>query len=186
MTPLRASALLVLLSQLAACPFFGGPGGGGPEGPQMGGEFELDPACVLDDALDVELGDGSDGFAALGDGVSPQVHHGSQGGTHMWIGVRIGNLALDRYDIVRVTTGVFDPAQCEPLGAPCETPAMWQTGQWVLGDVEPLDPIDEHTIEQDRLTHIFDIHGQELVLQAWVEDPCGQVGLAQHRFVAAQ
>jgi hypothetical protein len=179
-------ALLAMLSQLAACPFFfGNGGGGGPSGVEMGGEFALDPSCVLDGSLDVELGDGSDGFRELADGESPVVHHGPQGGTHMWLGVRIGNLALDRYDEVRVTTGMFDPSQCEHEGAPCDAPAEWHTGQWVLGDDEHLDPIDEHTIEQDQLTAVFDIHGQELVLQAWVEDPCGQVGLAQHRFVAA-
>ncbi|HWB76201.1 MAG TPA: hypothetical protein VG755_14625 [Nannocystaceae bacterium] len=178
--------LLAALSQLAACPFFGigGDDGGGPGGVQMGGDFELDPSCELDDMLEVELGDGSEGFVALGEGQSPTTHHGPQGGTHMWLGVRIGNLALDRYEMVRVTTGMFDPAQCEPLGEPCETPAAWHTGQWVLGDDEHLDAIDEHTIEQAELTAVFDIHGQELVLQAWVEDPCGQVGLAQQRFVA--
>src|SRR5690349_12089387 len=56
-------ALVVMLSQLAACPlFFGNGGGGGPSGVEMGGDFELDPSCMLDDAIDVELGDGSEGF----------------------------------------------------------------------------------------------------------------------------
>lgn len=179
--------LLAALSQLAACPFFGigQGGGGGPSGVEMGGDFELDPSCMLDGELEVELGDGSEGFVALAEGESPTTHHGPQGGTHMWLGVRIGNLALDRYEGVRVTTGMFDPAQCEPLGEPCEAPAMWFTGQWVLGDDEHLDVVDDTTIEQDELTAVFDIQGQELVLQAWVEDPCGRVGLAQHRFVAA-
>lgn len=182
---LRAGSLVAVLSQATACVLFGGGDDGGPSGVPMGGDFELDPSCMLDDMLEVELGDGSDGFTPLADRESPVTHHGPQGGTHMWLGVRIGNLALDRYDVVRVTTGLFDPSQCEPEGAPCEAPAQWDAGQWVLGDDEPLDPIDEHTIEQDQLTAIFDIHGQELVLQAWIEDPCGQVGLAQHRFTAA-
>jgi hypothetical protein len=184
MNPRLAPILLALLPQLVGCGLFGSEGGGGPSGVDMGGDFELDPSCMLDGTLEVELGDGTDGFMSLADGESPVLHHGPQGGTHMWLGVRVGNLALDRYDIARVTTGMFDPAQCESPGEPCEEPAAWHTGQWVLGDVEPLNAIDEHTIEQDQLTALLEIDSEELVLQARVEDPCGQVGLAQHRFVA--
>src|SRR5262245_4279217 len=101
---LRAGSLVAVLSQVSACFLFGNGGGGaGPSGVEMGGEFELDPSCMLDGTLEVELGDGSNGFTPLADGESPVTHHGPQGGTHMWIGVRIGNLALDRYDVVRVT-----------------------------------------------------------------------------------
>src|SRR5688572_2897194 len=108
----RATVLSLLLAQLPACDIFGGDGGGGPGGVDMGGAFELDPSCELDGELVVELGDGTDGFVPLAEGLGPNVFHGSQGGTHMFLGVRIGNLALDRYEVVRVTTGMFDPAQC--------------------------------------------------------------------------
>ncbi|HET6582046.1 MAG TPA: hypothetical protein VFG69_01340 [Nannocystaceae bacterium] len=179
---LRRATLVAALSQLAACPGWFGGGDDGPGGVEMGGDFEVDPSCMLDDALVVELGDGTDGFAMLADGDGPTLHFGPQGGTHMWLGVRVGNLALDRYDVVRLTVGIFDPSQCESE-APCDGPPRLM-GEWVLGEVEPLDPVDEHTIEQDQLTFIVDIEGEDVVLQARVEDPCGQTGLTQRRFVA--
>ncbi len=183
---LRSASLVVALTQLAACPaWFGGGSAEGPGGVEMGGEFALDPSCMLDDALAVELGDGTEGFTPLADGEGPMLHFGPQGGSHFWLGLRVGNLVLDRYDLVRVTTGIFDPTQCESSDAPCVGPPAWHSGEWVLGDVIPLDPIDEHTIEQDQLTAVVDgIEGEEVVVQVRVEDPCGQIGLDERRFVA--
>lgn len=181
---LGAALLVVAVAPSTGCFLFGTGGDDGPDGVEMGGGFELDPSCELDGELSLAIGDGAEGFTALGDGQSPQVFHGPQGGSHMWLGVRIGNVALERYDVVRVASEMFDPAQCLEVGQPCEGPGQWHSGEWVLGDVTELEPIDAHTLEQDRLTAIFDIHGQALVLQVTVEDPCGQVGFAEHRFVA--
>ncbi|MBC8071411.1 MAG: hypothetical protein IAG13_24000 [Deltaproteobacteria bacterium] len=175
--------LLVLVPSLAACPGWFETGDDGPSGIDMGGEFELDPSCELDGELTVEIGDGTNGFKALVGNAGPIVHHGSQGGTHMWVGARIGGLALDRYDVVRVGIGAFDPLQCEPVGEPCKGRPLWFDGEWVLGDVVPLEPVDEHTIEQDRLTALFDIHGQALVLELGAADPCGQTGFDQLRHI---
>src|SRR5687768_12905708 len=112
---IRQLLLLALVPSLAACPsWFESGDEGSADGVAMGGQFELDPACGLDRELTVGIGDGPDGFKALVGNAGPIVHPGSQGGTHMWVGARIGGLALDRYDVVRVGVGAFDPLQCEP------------------------------------------------------------------------
>lgn len=135
---------------------------------------------MLDGALQVELGDGTSGFVALMTGSGPVQHFGPQGGTHSFVGVRIGGLALDRYDEVLLQVALFESAQCEAPGTPCRDQPYFGSGTWVLGDDPPLDPIDDQTIEQDQL--VMSVGEGAVVLQAQVEDPCGQVGLTQHPF----
>lgn len=159
---------------------FGCPSPSAPTGVPQGGSFQHDPSCTLDGALTITLGDGTSGFAELATGVGPTEHHGPQGGTHSFVGVRIGNLALDRYDIVLLELSVFAAAQCPTAGAACVDHPQWGQGRWVLGDDTSLDPIDEHTIEQDQL--VTNPGYDAVVLQAQVEDPCGQVGFVQHPF----
>jgi hypothetical protein len=158
----------------------GCPSPSAPTGVPQGGAFQHDPSCTLDDALTITLGDGTDGFAELSPGLGPVMHHGPQGGTHSFIGVRIGGLALDRYDVVLLELAVFASGQCGAPGVPCRDFPMYGKGTWVLGDETPLDPVDEHTIEQDQL--VMSPGDGAVVLQAQAEDPCGQVGLAQHPF----
>lgn len=151
-----------------------------PEGTPQGGAFHHDPSCELDSALTIELGDGTSGFVALAPGQGPVEHFGPQGGNHAFASVRIGGLALDRYDIVLVQLGVFGAEQCPSTTSPCVGDPSFGLGTWVLGDAIELDPIDEQTIEEDQLR--VGVGTGALVLQAQAEDPCGQVGLAQQAF----
>lgn len=168
---------LLLAPLLAACP----TDPSAPTGAPQGGEFVHDPTCTLAGSLSVALGDGTDGFAALTSGQGPVEQFGPQGGTHAFAAVQIGGLALDRYDIVLLQLSLFAAEQCPTADAPCEGDATFGVGTWVLGDSLPLDPIDAHTIEQDQLR--IEAGAGAVVLQAQVEDPCGQVGFAEQPFV---
>jgi hypothetical protein len=151
-----------------------------PGGVPQGGSFQHDPNCTLDGALTITLGDDTTGFAELSPGLGPVMHFGPQGGSHSFVGVRIGGLALDRYDIVLLELAVFAAEQCGAPGTPCSDYPAWGVGRWVLGDDTPFEQIDEHTLEQDQL--VVSPGDGAVVLQAQVEDPCGQVGFEQHPF----
>lgn len=71
-------------------------------GCEVSGGLELDPSCELDGELVVELGWGLDDFSAF-DEEPARIWHGFQGGTHTFLGVRVPNAALDRYERIEVT-----------------------------------------------------------------------------------
>jgi hypothetical protein len=172
----RGALLLPPALLLGGC-----PSPSAPTGAPQGGEFTHDPSCTLTGSLSVALGDGADGFVALTSGQGPVEQFGPQGGTHAFAAVQIGGLALDRYDIVLLQLSLFTADQCPETDAPCDGDATFGVGAWVLGDTLPLEPIDAHTIEQDQLR--IEAGAGPIVLQAQVEDPCGQVGFAQQPFV---
>ncbi len=172
----RGALVLPAALLLAGC-----PGPSAPTGAPQGGEFTHDPSCPLTGSLSVALGDGDDGFVALASGQGPVEQFGPQGGTHAFAAVQIGGLALDRYDIVLLQLSLFAAEQCPMVDAPCDGDASFGVGTWVLGDTLPLDLIDAHTIEQDQLR--TEAGTGAVVLQAQVEDPCGQVGFAEQPFV---
>jgi hypothetical protein len=167
--------LPIVVAALAAC-----PGSSAPTSVPEGGAFQHDPSCMLDGSLSIEIGDGTDGFRALAPGVGPEQHFGPQGGSHSFAGVRIGNVALDRYDVVLVELTMFEASECPELGRACTGAAMNVPGTWVLGDVAPLEIVGDDTIEQDKL--LVPVGDGEVVLQALAEDPCGRVGLGQISF----
>lgn len=171
----RRAALLTAALLLAGC-----PSPSAPSGAPQGGEFTHDPSCNLTGSLSVALGDGEDGFVALTSGQGPVELFGPQGGTHAFAAVQIGGLSLDRYDIVLLQLSLFTAEQCPTADAPCDGDATFGVGAWVLGDTLPLDPIDAHTIEQDQLR--IEAGAGPIVLQAQVEDPCGQIGFAEQAF----
>lgn len=170
--PLRLFALAPLA--LSACFLVEGPSGG----PMP--QFEIDPSCELAGALVVEVGDGTVGFAPLADGAGPPINYGPQGGMHVFAGVRVGNLELERSDRVRVRLGLFDAEACPTLGEPCTGDPSWGGGEWVFADPEAPELVDAHTIEEGAMAIVLDELPANVVLQAIVEDTCGRVGLAQH------
>jgi len=174
---LLARESVLLAPMLAGCPTTPSA----PTGAPQGGEFTHDPSCTLAGSLSVSLGDGTDGFVALTSGQGPVEQFGPQGGTHAFAAVQVGGLALDRYDIVLLQLSLFAAEQCPTVDAPCEGDATFGVGTWVLGDTLPLDPVDAHTIEQDQLR--IEAGSGAVVLQAQVEDPCGQLGFAEQPFV---
>lgn len=167
---------LLLGSLMTGC-----PASGPPTGVPQGGEFQHDASCTLEGALSIEIGDGTDGFASLGAGEGPVQHFGPQGGTHSFAGLRIGGLALDRYDVVLVQMTMFEAAACPQLGSACTGSPMNASQTWVLGDVAPLEIVGDDVIEQDQL--VVPVGSGNVVLQALAEDPCGRVGLGQISFL---
>lgn len=172
---MRRMMLAVVALMATACPT-----AGPPTGVPQGGAFQHDPACMLDGSLSLELGDGTDGFRALSEGEGPVQHFGPQGGSHSFAGVRIGGLALDRYDVVLVQITMFGADACPELGTACTGAPMNAEQTWVLGDVAPLEVTADDTVEQDQL--VVPVGAGEVVLQALAEDPCGRVGLGQISF----
>jgi len=177
---MRQAAVRAIFGGATSILLLGCPTSSAPTGVAQGGAFEHDPSCTSNDALTITLGDGTSGFAELSPGLGPVMHSGPQGGTHSFVGVRIGGLALDRYDIVLLELSVFNSHQCGAPGTACIDYPEFGQGRWVLGDDTELEATDEQTIEQDQL--VVSPGEGAVVLQAQVEDPCGQVGFAQHRF----
>lgn len=171
-SPTRLALTLASLGAcLAACPQPVDPG------LAPGGEFERDPTCTLTGTLTVEIGEGSGGFTPLAANASPEVHYGSQGAQHIFVGVRVSGLALDRYDTLRTLLTWYPASECPTLGEPCEG-EYYGYNEWVLGDVAPLEIVDDDTIEQGDLRLVLE-GGGDIIVQAEVEDPCGRRGLAQ-------
>lgn len=118
---MRALWLSIPLT-LVACPLFGGGGGGGPCADDAnncgnGGVLEVDDACELDDALQLQLGEGEGEFQVLAPGAVPELITGPQGGSHMVLGLGIDNPSPDHLSFeVQVTlTADFD-GETEPVG----------------------------------------------------------------------
>ena len=50
-----------------------------------------DPSCMLEDELEVELGQGETEFSPLAPGELPELFWGIQGGQHVWMAIRVKN-----------------------------------------------------------------------------------------------
>jgi hypothetical protein len=148
--------------------------------------LDVDGTCELSDELVVELGQGERAFEPLPDGVLPEIHHGAQGGQHVFLGVRVANAALARYEELRVEFQFFAPEDCP---APEDDDLLQRcTGQSlggrdvVLGEVVPLAVTDTGAVEEFGIVVYADGLPPGGVIEASVEDPCGQTGIARHRF----
>lgn len=144
--------------------------------------FAIDPSCGLEGDLEVVLGDGDGAFMALGDGESPEVHWGMQGGQHIFGAVRVLNPDLERYDMLRVTFGV----SWGSLDAGSRTHEL----QWeslgsrtvVLGAKQPLVAGPDGAVEETGILVVLDWwpEGEVRAIDLLVEDPCGRTGTAHH------
>jgi len=179
--PWLRSVPLVLLLSSVGCPWGTDPDEDVEGDCQSCGSdavFMLDPSCTLDGTLTVEIGQGPDSFTALADGEMPTVYQGFQGGEHMFFAVRIGNVSLERYDALQVHLALLDEATCPEGTSPCEVP-MFTDRTLVLGGTMPLRVVDG-AVEEYGIRTILE--GAASVMQVDVLDPCGQVGVAQHRW----
>lgn len=162
--------------------------------------FVLLSDCTLTEALAVEIGYGQSSFTPLlTDGTLP-VYSGAQGGQHTFLGVRIANAALDRYDKLEVhflLTSV-DPVGCDewsaiPGGDAISSDASGDTSS---GGGACIRKYSERTvvlgqgakIKKDAKGAVVEV-GLVLFLSAWpggaplnvdmtVRDPCGRVAHA--------
>jgi len=150
--------------------------------------FEPLPGCTLSGELPVTVGEGEAAFAGLAEGAGPAVHYGFQGGQHVFLGFRVGGLALDRYDQVKVTRWLGQGEACGPgehapglLPAGCTRDLGYR--EVVLGGTESaLRVVDGGVVEEFGLLVILDevLAGLPAVLAVEVEDPCGRVGVGSH------
>lgn len=140
-------------------------------------EFELDATCELEGTLTVELGDGASELRPLADGEAPELYSGPQGGRHHYVAIRVGDVALDRYDRLELQLDAYLPGECPDDGEPCAPGSFSHT--LVLGGSPPWRVIDGGVEEYGI---VVPMDGEDVVVQAQVLDPCGREGWAQHRW----
>jgi hypothetical protein len=92
--------------------------------------------------LVVGEGDGEGGFRALDSSELPKVHHGSQGGQHMWTGFQIRNPNPAR-SLHRVE---FSVQACD-VALDCSLDASWTNYDSVIGGTRELVVDDEQLRE---------------------------------------
>ena len=165
-------------------------------GAQTGLEFEYAPDCSDAEMTgDLEIaagnGDGEGGFKALAPDQVPDIHHGPQGGTHMWTGLQIRNPNLAR-PLHRIS---FKLQQCTPRVEDCALEESWTWDgmpededehlHWTAVDVESgyLHETAQGWLEiRDVLKYLTD-DGEvspdtQLRLVVGAEDSCGRIGRA--------
>lgn len=109
--------------------------------------FELADDCSVAEregeiVLVVGEGDGEGGFRALDAAELPKVHHGSQGGQHMWTGVQIRNPNPAR-SLHRVE---FRVQACD-VGLDCSLDASWTDYDGAIAGARELVVDDEQLRE---------------------------------------
>lgn len=111
--------------------------------------------CKVDGELVLEVGQGEASFQAVPTGDLPQVHHGTQGGIHVFMAVRIGNADIEQSPTIRVrfefvyhlldgacaggVRGTGDARECE---------LVMGSRDLVLGSKQPIRILQDGTIEE--------------------------------------
>lgn len=182
--PFTWLTMLCLLATSAACPFLFGDGDDGsdpcdadPAGCGPGDEFMLDPSCTLEGDLQVELGQGEHDYTPLAPGEAPELHHGPQGGSHVWLGVRVANHARD-YPSLEIQLELLYSASA------CDTDCEWLTAEErtvVVGE-DQLELTPDGGAQVAGITVFADGWGESSsgALRATVRDPCGREGMLLH------
>lgn len=177
---LRSLAITSALLLLGSCRWlFGGQEGGGPPceddivGCSNGTNFMEDPECTLTGELELELGEGESEFSPLAAGQLPELHHGLQGGQHIWVAVRVKNPDLERSQLlIRI--------EAEYCQSNCEQPSSWTTDNLreLVADETTLTLTPEGWYEQPRmLVTLFDwVDAAHQRIELLVTDPCGRQG----------
>lgn len=148
--------------------------------------------CDLDGELTVTVGRGMERYeAALLDGEPLPLFMGgggfqSPGVAHVGLALRIEGAALDRYDVVGADLSVYPIEACMTLpddgGLACDGVPWVGQRSVLLGDDPALNVVGS-VVEEFGLTLSWEDPGSgTYVLQATVEDPCGQVGVVHHDF----
>ena len=165
-------------------------------------DFALDPDCDLEGELTIEVGEGELGYLELEPDQLPEVHYGSQGGQHVFMGMRVSNAALDRYDKLLVRFGAYTECQigeacynsqqgdflcsessADPDSGVCEFTLGERTA--VLGSAKTLRVVEDGVVEEYGLIVVLDswpVWAGQGVLRVVVLDPCEQQGIAEHYF----
>lgn len=146
-----------------------------------GEEFVVADDCELEGPLEVSLGSGVDDFTPLQVGEEPTVHHGPQGGDHLCLGLRVEHPSLDYPQVsVVMDAELEDPDRCGD-DPDCDPWIGSAHRELVLGPELSLDAQDN--LEQTGLILILSIWPPDLERRVVVQvlDPCGRVGVVDHR-----
>jgi hypothetical protein len=146
-------------------------------------EFYL-ASCPADvtGPLEVEIGSGESGFAALDEGgPGPEIHYGAQGGQHIFLGFKVGNARLDVSPLVRARF-YFGEGECVPPTTDEEASCTRTLGQRELTLGSPGFEVHtnmEGDIEEFGLLLFSDYPtGDPGIVSVVVEDPCMRKGVA--------
>jgi len=166
--------------------------------------WPAEPICDLSGTLELEMGEGHRAFAYLKADLLPALTDGAQGGSHMFLGIRVLNPALDLYEKLLVEFNVFqleaaDSADCDSdyycedceyapettVGgsAKCRLSIGWR--KLALGGALPLRSLEDGTVEEfgfmvfmPPASYVSELDMVELRLK--VVDPCGREGVVNH------
>lgn len=154
--------------------------------------FAVDPACTLTGELQVELGQGETAYEALPAGQMPRLYHGTQGGVHVFMGLRVLNAALDHYDKLKTRFAFYlvKPCGIHDGGVPLDPEKtadddscrfLQRSRNLILGTQQPIRTTGDGTVEEFGIlirTSEDASYPRQLELQ--VDDPCGRRGFDIH------
>lgn len=123
--------------------------------------------CHRDGALDVQLGTGETVFLPIDATNAFEVHHGAQGGEHVFAAIRVSNPALD-YPQLQVQLAIADGTGAE-IGS----------RQLVLG---PPLPVVAGVVEQAGIVVFGTALETGARIRVTVTDPCGRSGQVERPF----
>jgi hypothetical protein len=156
--------------------------------------FELDPTCDLTGDLTVIAGDGEGQFETLSGNDFPKIHFGPQGGSHAFVGIRVENADLERYDRLKVAieflhAQTFPYDSCsglgfEPVAGAENSKTCWRPfgdRELVLGHKQPIQTDTDGAVQEHGILVFLDWGlGEKQRLDITVSDPCGRTGVAVH------
>lgn len=150
------------------------------------GVFEYDDSCELTGELQVEVGHGETRFETFD--TVPEQHFGGQGGSHIFVAVRVLNAALDRYDKLLVKLDLTTPITgCESDGGDVGSNTctyLRATRTVTLGQNGAIRTNSTGAVEEVGII-LFDAgsYDEPNTLTATVEDPCRRAGTDTGVFV---
>ncbi len=132
-------------------------------------------------ALEVEIGSGETSFGAFADGAGPFVHHGPQGGQHVFMAVRVNNARLDVSPRLKLTfyLGQGDCVDSGEAGPSC--PVKLGARTLVLGGTGyTVHTNAAGAVEESGLVVFVEIPDSTLpgLVAVTVEDQCRRAGEA--------
>jgi hypothetical protein len=145
-----------------------------PLGCAESSEFQVDPGCTNQTALEVELGQDEGGFQPFSATTEPTIHFGSQGGQHLELGFRISNPDATHRRF-RVSLG---------LRARAGSPDGGTATRQLVVDETVLEPGPDGSLQLAGLVVFVpaDIAFDGGLIRLDVEDSCGRTAQVQHAF----
>ncbi len=176
------AAAVAVLTGLAGLGLTCGPGEDPCDDDRLGCAAAQDSfdyiACPELGPLTVTLGAGQNSFRTVSEASPPEIEFGFQGGQHVFLGFRVGDVQLDLDPKIRVTMWLAEGEDCSP-GAPTnEVPIGCQSlgiRQVVMGGRVPLQVAGDVVEESGLLLFVDPPSRGRHVVSVEVEDVCGRL-----------